>query len=846
MKQWYEQLRKRKYFAHAMAFLIPFLICIGICIGNGIFPLGNSCMLHVDMYHQYCPFFTEFLDKLQNGGSLLYTWNLGLGSDFVSLYAYYLASPLNWLIILCPKAYVIEFMTLLILLKIAFCGLTFFIFLKGHYSLSGKDGKLHSNTVVPALVCSTAYALSGFVAAYNWDIMWMDCIALTPLIILGLEKLVKENKVALYYCTLAISILANYYISIMICMFLVFYFVVLFVEQKQGRWRSFLRFSVYSLLAGGTGAVLLIPEYLILGYSGSQRIDFPKTVEWYFNLIEELFRTCVATYSYTGREHWPNIYTGAFTTLLFVLYVLNTRITWKKKLPRVFMLGFFLLSFANNYLDFIWHGFHFPDSLPGRQSFLYSFLLLSISFDTLRKWKGTKLWHIATALVCGAVLILWGFIQSDTELIDPLSFAVTGIFLACYGILMILHKLSNRSMQRFLRSFAFVLVLCELTASMAVTSFSTTSRTAYTAKMDDYDALLELAEADNQEGFYRVEDPERMTKNDDMLYGYPSGTQFSSLMNINVSHFYQSVLMEGGKNFYCYNGANPIVSAMLSVKYQLMDNDMEAGELRTLVGRSGKYYLYRSNYCLPLGFMLSEDTIDAWDHSSSYKVNNINNLALSLGADTQMLQLANCNVSEEKGAATIEVHEAGYYYAVYGGCSSDTLTAKTSDGRSRTFSKASHKYLLELGKVDAGESVTISNSNSESIGFQIYRLDISAVEKAYDTLNQQTMELKEQTDTYILGEIDVQEEGRLIFSIPNEAGWSLYVDGKRTDIEDYEETFVSVHLDQGTHKVELKYMTPGLIYGGIISGASVVVVLALMLLRRRKQKREKEEWQNSL
>ena len=129
MKQWYEQLRKRKYFAHAMAFLIPFLICIGICIGNGIFPLGNSCMLHVDMYHQYCPFFTEFLDKLQNGGSLLYTWNLGLGSDFVSLYAYYLASPLNWLIILCPKAYVIEFMTLLILLKIAFCGLTFFIFL---------------------------------------------------------------------------------------------------------------------------------------------------------------------------------------------------------------------------------------------------------------------------------------------------------------------------------------------------------------------------------------------------------------------------------------------------------------------------------------------------------------------------------------------------------------------------------------------------------------------------------------------------------------------------------------------------------------------------------------------
>lgn len=77
------------------------------------------------MYHQYCPFFTEFLHKLRTGGSLQYSWNLGLGSDFVSLYAYYLASPLNFLIVLCPKHYVIEFMTILVLAKIALCGLTF-------------------------------------------------------------------------------------------------------------------------------------------------------------------------------------------------------------------------------------------------------------------------------------------------------------------------------------------------------------------------------------------------------------------------------------------------------------------------------------------------------------------------------------------------------------------------------------------------------------------------------------------------------------------------------------------------------------------------------------------------
>ena len=83
-------------FPYVMAFLMPFIICVVICIGNGVYPFGDNCILHIDMYHQYCPFFTEFLHKLRTGGSLQYSWNLGLGSDFVSLYAYYLASPLNF------------------------------------------------------------------------------------------------------------------------------------------------------------------------------------------------------------------------------------------------------------------------------------------------------------------------------------------------------------------------------------------------------------------------------------------------------------------------------------------------------------------------------------------------------------------------------------------------------------------------------------------------------------------------------------------------------------------------------------------------------------------------------
>jgi uncharacterized membrane protein YfhO len=164
------------------------------------------------MYHQYCPFFTEFLDKLQSGGSLMFTWREGLGSDFAALYAYYLASPLNWLLLLWPRDYVIEFMTLTILIKIGLAGQSMFVFLDAK-----REGNKKNTGGVPldravALVFACGYALSGFVAAYSWDIMWMDGVALAPLVLLGLNRLVKKNRPALYYISLAVVIWANYYI----------------------------------------------------------------------------------------------------------------------------------------------------------------------------------------------------------------------------------------------------------------------------------------------------------------------------------------------------------------------------------------------------------------------------------------------------------------------------------------------------------------------------------------------------------------------------------------------------------------------------------------------------------
>lgn len=840
MEQKIKALFEKNWIWSALAFGIPFVWSVIICAAAGIYPFGENCILHVDMYHQYCPFFMEMQDKLANGGSFLYSWNLGLGSDFIGLYAYYLASPLNWLLLLCPKGLVIEFMTLTIWVKIALAGLFFFWYLKEHFHLIGKNGKYSISTALPAIIFSTTYAFSGFVATYSWNIMWMDSIALAPLIILGLELLVKKNKPALYYVSLAVSILSNFYISLIICIFLVLYFIVLFFEQKKGKFMACVRFAWYSLLAGGTGAILLLPEAKILSYADSADASWPEAVEWYFGLIEELSRLCTTAAPYTGNNHWPNLYCGAFTVLLVIMYLFNKRIKWSEKIPRVLLLVLFILSFANNYLDFIWHGLRFPNSLPGRQSFLFIFVMLVVGYETFRKRKGNRIWHMLVALLACFAVLITGAIKTDASITDPLSFVLTGIFIAAYGVCFVLHRIGTKQIRMMMSGFVVALAMGEVLLNMAVTGFYSLSRTAYLAKMDDYQVLLELAEEDAQadagEGavtFYRVEDYERKTKNDDSLYGYPSGTIFSSLMNIEVSRFYQSVYMEGGRNYYCYNGATPLVSSMLSVKYMLSDNDLGNNALREVIATSGRYYLYENKYCLPLGFMMSEEAIESWDNTRRQKIAQINELGYVLGATGNMLYKADVYTEVEEGCTTITVAEPGIYYANYDSCTADNLTISINSQPGTRYNKTTHRYLFELGECQARDEITIKNSKSEAISFTVYKLNLEAVDEAYETLSAQTMVTEEFTDTMVKGSIDVNQAGRLILSIPSEEGWTLYVDGKESEILDFKETFLSVYLEEGHHDIELRYMTPGLKVGILISLVCVGCFAITMVVRRR-------------
>ena len=421
---------------YIMSFVVPLVIMIAIFIIRDIYPFGDNCYLRSDMYHQYCPFFSELWEKIRTGGSLYYSWDIGMGTNFLAVFGYYLSSPVNWFIALFPQKYMIEIMNSIIILKIAASGFTFTYYLCKHNS------KRHLSAAVFGLF----YALSAFIAAYSWNLMWLDCVLLLPLVVLGLEKLVNEGKGLLYTITLGLTILSNYYISIMVCLSMVIYFLVLIISRPVPQDKSYYgktigRFVMYSLMAGALAAVLLLPEIYALEYTASGNINFPQTLTRYFSFITIFKRHLINTPVSLGLDHMPNIYCGVAVLVLFPLYIMTNKIPLREKIMKVIALVIFLVAFNMNIPNFIWHGFHYPNSLPCRQSFIYIFLLLSICYDAFNNIRNYKNSQIAGSFwgVMLFLIYIGNTIVSDEDM-DFRILYVTAVFIAIYMLIALIAR----------------------------------------------------------------------------------------------------------------------------------------------------------------------------------------------------------------------------------------------------------------------------------------------------------------------------------------------------------------------------------------------------------------------
>ena len=832
--------RKRTARLYTAAFLIPVFIVTVIYICGDVWPVGNKCFMKTDMYHQYIPFLSEFRHKLVNGESLFFSWDVGLGTNFAAVYAYYLASPLNWLVFFVSESHVIEFLNVLTIIKIGLCSVTFTRYLRGHTDDMSSNGPMLFGIV---------YALSGYMCAYYWNTMWLDCIILFPLIIGALEKLVKEGKMFGYAALLGLCIISNYYISIMICIFLVLYFAALNVLDLPDSPKEFLnrcvRFATASLAAGAVAAVMILPALSALRSSASASSSFPKDVHAYFSVVEMLARMQPCVQTEQVLEHWPNIYSGTFVFLLFPLYLMARRIRVREKAVYVCLALIMLASFSINGLDYIWHGFHTPNSLPCRQSFCFVFLALFMAYRAYQRKEYVRRKELGIALVSAAAFLLFVQKGEDTKYFDVYVTWISLILVGLYALILGLYS-SGKLKRSGAYMAALILVVAELTANAAVTSFTTCSRIDYVKDNNDIRYLVEKTQKDTD--FFRYEKGARKTKNDGAWLNFPSVSLFSSTANADCTKALTKLGCEASTNAYSITGSTPLVDMLLNVKYylsgtDLSDEDGNDPQGRTLVERSDTTWLYENSNVLSAAYVIPEKLAAGWAFDFDNPALVQNSICDSLAVPHVLRSEKLAGSTGSNGKYSVTVSDEGDYYAYITTTAVKSITVMIG-GDSKNFDNVNRKYLVDLGHLEQGDLVTIaSKEKGEDVRAEVYRFDYDTLELIRKKLAEQQMTVTGWNAASMEGTVRVDpkalgyKDGKatLMFTVPYDAGWRIYANGEQIEAKKgFGDAFLCAELAEGSYDIRIEYVPEGIVPGLFVTLAGLLALAGLFLLDRRQ------------
>lgn len=806
-----------------LAFFLPLLTMLMIFIIKGIFPFGKESFLRTDLYHQYAPFLREFQAKLQSFSSLSYSFNLGLGVNFSSLLSYYLASPLNFFVIFFPKTLFIEYITYLIVLKIALSGMTASIYFRKHFRRNDYFSTLFG----------MLYALSGYIAAYSWNVMWLDCIFLFPLILLGLENMLEKERPELYTVTLALSILSNYYISIMICLFLVFYFLSLLfyygAEEIKLVGKRLLYFALYSILSALIAAAFLLPAIFALRFTASSGISFPKTITQYFTIIDMAARLFPFVETEQGLKHWPNIYAGALSLFILPLYFKNPAIQMKKKCIFSFFVLFFFLSFSINALNFIWHGFHYPNSLPARQSFLFIFLLLTAGAEWYGKRKLTSRKDLSFSLFLTSAFVILCQKMITEEAFHWSVFYLTLLFLFLYFLLFVFEKkgLDSSIFTLLLIALCFV----EASLNMAVTSVPTTDRNAYLEGRKETEKLVKEVRLED-DGFYRFLREDAKTKDDGALMRYNSASIFSSTAYGAVSDWYTKLGMEASTNAYSINGATPLMKSLLALKYEIVKEEPKNSKAIGLsyVNGEGGYRLYENQYALPLGYFLTKEELSQFDLQAGTPALVQNSITKALEGEDILEPILG---KMESSVYTFTVEKSGDIYVYVNNEKVKEVKAILPDGE-KSFDHVDRGYLLSLGYLEEGSTVELkSQTENESMDATAYSFSFEVLSGVSEKLLKRSMEVTKWKDGSVKARLTAAEDGILFTSIPYDPGWKVKVDGKTVEPEKSMGAFLGIPVREGEHEMEMQFTAEGSRFGLLLSVNGLLLFALFLFLRKR-------------
>ncbi|WP_196048859.1 YfhO family protein [Clostridium saudiense] len=620
-----KKLKFKENYIYIFSFIVPIMLMVVIYALIGIYPVGDKTIVNSDMYLQYVGFLGHIKDVLKGEANLFYSFSKSLGGNTVGLFVYYMSSPLNLIIGLFPKAYIAETIVVITLIKIGLSSLTFTIYLI--QSFKKKD--------INVIMFSLCYSFMAYNINFQLNIMWLDGVVLLPLVILGIDKLINENKCKLYVISLFIAIVSNYYIGYMICIFSGLYFIYKLISNNKVELKKLGIFICASILSVALSAFVLIPTVLSLSSGKAKFRLFQELPKLMMSLDEVIAQLFIGNYS-LGQimGNYPNIYCGVIITVLGILYFLNKNISRKERILSGIFMFVLLLSIFISTLVLIWHGFDYPVGFAYRFSFLISFLGIVLAYKEFISYENISKLKIAIIILLGVGCtgyILYG----DYEGLSKWKILLTFLFFVVYIILIKLANWSNfnkdekwnfslsvyqwlckivkfyrctegnvrcvnkpidyskcgkvdnnrkklRDVKKIkLEQIINILIVTIVFIELSINAYSCLKLKSYVSRVRIYNYINEMQPIvdelkENMNNFYRMEEVFANTYDDPMLLNYYGITHSSSANDRNTRKFMANMGFKTSSIFEKYNRGSLIsIDSLLGVKYQIASKKSE-------------------------------------------------------------------------------------------------------------------------------------------------------------------------------------------------------------------------------------------------------------------------------
>lgn len=808
--------KKKRWIYQMGAFLIPILILTAF-----LFSKNNSFkgLLISDANAQYS-FLFQYLKEVLNGTqSLFYNFAKGMGGAMYGTFFYYLSSPLNLLLIFVPDSFVIDFMCVLMVIKIGLSGFTMFYYLK----------KKNNHDFIN-FILSLSYALMSYNIMYYFNIMWLDAIYLTPLVVLGVDRILENKKSGWYIFFLFLTIISNYYIGYMVCIFLIIYMVYNIFEKYSIKKEKKLilailkKFIISSTLAALLASFMILP--VLNELKDIVRIQNDLIGNTLFSRITKLLlQFGIQKQSTKILYEVPYFFCGYFVFISLANYFLSKNNDLKKK--KVCILFVFLgCCIIFEPLEFIWHGFIQPILLNYRYCFLISFFLIvmvSEKYDFLRPLNGKKI-----AIFTFGYIVMLTSVYGITGEAFNIYVLLLNVFFCLSNFLLINILLKNNYVQNkisILSLFILEVIVTLIFNFFTLSSFNiNTNKIYYVSNELTQNLKTELNKFINLG--YRVDSMGVYSINELFNTNYSRPVLFLSTVNGKIAQFLKNSGYIVGSSEMHGNVDQDVMNSFLGIRYWYGNMDsQEYQKIGSLNLIDEKENIYINENAYPIGYLINQKNVKI-ENKNVFTYQN--SFFKAMGKKELFKRLDMVKIGNNKYKILTNKNEKYAYLQI---SSKNQNNNNYCEGKIIFDNKRipCSRYGIFKIKFDDSKENHILEINDTSLKFSevnIYKLDRSKWEEIVKEDKNQKIEFTKIEKNKLEFKIHVNSKNKdLLLTLPYEKGWSIFVDNKKVKYGEFFDTFITFPLSSGKHHVKMNYVPPFLKIGTLLSILSLLFTL---------------------